>query len=95
MTPIPPSRAAHEATRAPPAEAAPAGAPRPTGGEAPAADSAGTAPPNPALRMDPELGLVIMEFRDRRGEVAATIPTSRELDAYRRAARTGAPRPAT
>jgi hypothetical protein len=51
--------------------------------------------PNPALRMDPELGLVVLEFRDARGEVSASIPTSRELDAYRQAARTGAPPPAT
>lgn len=95
MTPISPPRT-QEASRTPPA----AGASLPAGEAARATAAAGTttvgtAPPNPALRMDPELGLVILEFRDRRGEVAATIPTSRELDAYRRAARAGAPRPTT
>jgi hypothetical protein len=42
--------------------------------------------PNPALRVDPELGLVVLEFRDVRG-AARTIPTERELEAYRTAAR--------
>jgi hypothetical protein len=100
MPPIAPPRGAHEAPHALSAAAAPAGAPRSAADEAAGAGegataAAGTVQPNPALQMDPELGLVILEFRDRRGEVAATIPTSRELDAYRRAARTGAPRPAT
>ena len=57
--------------------------------------AAATAVPNPALRMDAELGLVVLEFRDARGELAASIPTRRELDAYRRAVRAGAPKPAT
>lgn len=38
--------------------------------------------PNPQLRLDAALGLVVIEFRDRGGE-ARTIPTERELDAYR------------
>jgi hypothetical protein len=59
------------------------------------AKSAAALAPNPALRMDPELGLVVLEFRDSRGEVAESVPTSRELEAYRRAARTGAPWPAS
>ncbi|MBD0270730.1 MAG: hypothetical protein ICV73_02265 [Acetobacteraceae bacterium] len=57
--------------------------------------AAATAVPNPALRMDAELGLVVLQFRDAQGELAASIPTRRELDAYRQAVRTGAPKPAT
>lgn len=38
--------------------------------------------PNPQLRLDAALGLVVIEFRDRGGE-SRTIPTERELDAYR------------
>lgn len=38
--------------------------------------------PNPHLRLDPALGLVVIEFRDLRGQ-SRTIPTERELDAYR------------
>ncbi len=88
-----------EALRAAPLAAPPAvatGGPPNTAlaGVAEAGAAAAAIAPNPALRMDPELGLVVLEFRDVRGEVAASIPTSRELDAYRRAARTGAPRPA-
>ena len=90
-----------EAPRAAPLGATPLGG----GGRTAAAAGAGvaeaggnaaaTAVPNPALRMDAELGLVVLEFRDARGELAASIPTRRELDAYRQAARTGAPKPAT
>lgn len=46
--------------------------------------------PNPKLRVDPELGLVVLEFRSAQGETTSH-PTSRELDAYRRAARSGKP----
>lgn len=55
--------------------------------------AAASTAPNPSLRMDPELGLVVLEFRNLQGEAAATIPTRRELDAYRRAVRTGEPSP--
>lgn len=48
-----------------------------------------TARPNPNMRIDPSLGIVVMEFRDRSGAVAATLPTERELDAYRSAQRRG------
>jgi hypothetical protein len=40
--------------------------------------------PNPSLRLDPALGLVVLEFRDRSGRTA-TLPTERELAAYRSA----------
>lgn len=46
--------------------------------------------PNPQLRLDAALGLVVLEFRDRGGQ-ARTIPTERELDAYRSSARSSAP----
>ncbi|MBL6076615.1 hypothetical protein JMJ56_01275 [Belnapia sp. T18] len=48
-----------------------------------------TAQPNPSMRIDPSLGIVVMEFRDRSGAIAATLPTQRELDAYRSAQRRG------
>lgn len=51
--------------------------------------------PNPSLRLEPALGLVVMEFRNSAGEVAETIPTQRELEAYRSAARGAAPAPQT
>jgi hypothetical protein len=62
---------------------APAAAPGPS----PAAQ------PNPSLRIDPSLGIVVMEFRDRSGAVAATLPTQRELEAYRSAQRRGQEKP--
>jgi hypothetical protein len=40
--------------------------------------------PNPSLRLDPALGLVVMEFRDQAGRTA-TLPTERQLEAYRSA----------
>ncbi|WP_135468364.1 hypothetical protein [Crenalkalicoccus roseus] len=48
--------------------------------------------PNPTLRLEPSLGLVVLEFRDARGE-ARTIPSERELEAYRTAARASTPAP--
>lgn len=46
--------------------------------------------PNPTLRLDASLGLVVLEFRNAGGE-PRTIPSQRELDAYRNAARGAAP----
>ena len=92
MTRIVPPLAPEAPRTAPPAAPAAGGDGKPaphTGAGATAAFAA----PDPALRMDPELGLVVLEFRSAGGEVAATIPTSRELEAYRRAARTGEPSP--
>jgi hypothetical protein len=40
--------------------------------------------PNPSLRLDPALGLVVLEFRDAHGR-RETLPTERELAAYRSA----------
>jgi hypothetical protein len=67
-----------------------------------AADQAVTAPipaaiapvtPNPRLRLDGSLGMVVLEFRGTGGEVANTIPTPRAIAAYRAAALTDAPVP--
>jgi len=51
--------------------------------------------PNPTLRLDPGLALVVIEFRDGTGEVRDTIPTQAQLDAYRSWERTksGTPPP--
>ena len=78
LTPLPPPRAAE-----PPSEAAPP--PQPAAWAPPGAGSA-AAPglPNPSLRLDPALGLVVLEFRDQAGRTA-TLPTERELAAYRTA----------
>lgn len=53
----------------------------------------GVAPPppllNPRLRIDAALNLVVLEFRDDAGEISRTIPTAREIDAYRSGAEPG------
>jgi hypothetical protein len=58
-----------EATRA---------APLPSTSGAPA--SPGT--PNPTLRLDPALGLVVIEFLSKSGAITSSIPSQRELTAY-------------
>lgn len=45
--------------------------------------------PNPSLRIEPTLGLVVFELRDGAGEVTRSVPTERELRAYRTAALRG------
>ena len=50
--------------------------------------------PNPSLRLDASLGLVVLEFRASDGE-ARTIPSERELEAYRSAARGATTAPAS
>lgn len=42
-------------------------------------------PPNPRLRVDADLGVLVIEFRDTAGEVSVSLPTPRELAAYRAA----------
>ena len=39
--------------------------------------------PNPSLRLDRGLGLVVIEFHAHGGEVTRSIPSQRQLDAYR------------
>lgn len=65
------SRAAPQAVRPPPAEATP----RPA-----------TPMLNPRMRIDTELNLVVLEFRDEAGELSHSLPSPREIDAYRQAA---------
>ena len=58
------------------------------------AESSAAAPPtpvrapaqpfvNPGLRLDPALGLVVIEFRDRAGAITGSIPSERQIQAYR------------
>ncbi|MCS6931264.1 MAG: hypothetical protein NZM27_03530 [Acetobacteraceae bacterium] len=49
--------------------------------------------PNPSLSLDIVTGLVVLEFRSLSGDVVGTVPTARELAAYRAAALTDAPLP--
>jgi len=65
--------------------------PAPVGATLPAVSMAATAAPNPTLRLDSGLGMVVIEFRNAAGEVVASLPTPREIAAYRVAARTQAP----
>lgn len=60
------------------------------GAAVPPAPDATAALPNPMLRLDASLGLVVLEFRNADG-TARTIPSERELAAYRSAARTAGP----
>lgn len=58
-----------------------AGTPMPP---APAPLEQGAGPmPNPQLRLDAALGLVVIEFRDNSGTVTTSIPSQRQLEAYR------------
>jgi hypothetical protein len=38
---------------------------------------------NPTLRFDAASGLVVIEFRDEAGDITTSIPTLRQLEAYR------------
>jgi hypothetical protein len=38
---------------------------------------------NPSLVLDPSLGLVVIEFRNNAGDVVNSIPSARQLAAYR------------
>ena len=50
----------------------------------PAPSPAAAAPdsPNPTLRLDPSLGIVVIEFRSNSGLVTNSIPSERQLAAY-------------
>ena len=58
---------------------------------APSASAPAT--PNPRLRLDGSLGMVVLEFRGAGGEVAHTIPSPRAIAAYRAAVISNAPVP--
>jgi hypothetical protein len=55
--------------------------PAPTAAAAPKASASPL--PNPTLRFDAVLGMLVIEFRNDAGDVASSIPTQRQLDAYR------------
>lgn len=65
--------------------AQPAATPHRPAATAAAVPPARTEPPavSPALRVEPALNLVVIEFRDPKGAVQHSIPSARELDAYR------------
>lgn len=46
-------------------------------------------PPNPSMRLDPILGVVVMEFRNGSDQVQRSVPSEPELQAYRLAQRIG------
>jgi hypothetical protein len=66
----------------------PAGPPPPA---APMAAQTPQAPPpigpNPRLRLDPALGIVVLEFLDSGGKVERSAPSQAQLEAYRNAQR--------
>lgn len=84
MNPIGPVAAPHFSPRSPAPEAPGAGGP-------PAEAAPPTMPigPNPRLRLDPTLGMVVMEFRGAADHVVRSLPNEQELRAYRLAQRTG------
>jgi len=53
--------------------------------------------PNPTLRLDAGLAIVVIEFRDDSGAVRSTLPTQQQLEAYRSWERSqmGTPPPGT
>jgi hypothetical protein len=69
-----------------------AGADRPAGA-APPEPSPEIGPPNPRMRIDRDLGMVVIEFRDAVGRLRVSLPTPREIDAYRASVLFGADMP--
>ena len=39
--------------------------------------------PNPSSVLDPELNVVILEYRNADGQITETLPTTQQLDKYR------------
>ncbi len=46
---------------------------------------------SPTLRIDADLHILVMEFHDRAGNIVASVPTERQLEAYRLSALESAP----
>lgn len=84
-----PIRAVTDIPRLPPQGA---GAER-DAGAAPPPPVPAPATPNPRLRLDGSLGMVVIEFRDTAGGIANTIPSPRQMEAYRAAVLSDAPVP--
>lgn len=80
-------------TAAGPAERRTAPSVRPVHAIAPEPTAVSPIVPNPRLRLDATLGLVVLEFRGAVGSLDRSIPSPQELAAYRAAALTGAPLP--
>lgn len=59
-------------------------------GSAPPAASPEVGPANPRMRLDRDLGMVVIEFRDSAGRVSVSLPTPREIEAYRASLKFGA-----
>ena len=83
-------------------QATPKDAPRLPAGSAGSDRAPGSVPPpaspevgpaNPRLRIDRDLGMVVIEFRDAAGRVSVSLPTPREIEAYKAAVVYGADLP--
>ena len=61
--------------------------PAPAAASSPASAVAAPSYVSPALRLEPELGLVVIEFRNSAGTVTDSIPTARQLHEYKQHAR--------
>ena len=68
------------------------GADRPAGA-VPPEPSPEIGPPNPRMRIDRDLGMVVIEFRDAVGRLSVSLPTPREIEAYRASILFGADMP--
>jgi hypothetical protein len=55
----------------------------PTGSAPTGTAPTGTASGNPSERLDPGLGLIVLSLHDAAGQVTDSIPTARQLQAYR------------
>jgi hypothetical protein len=66
---------------APTPEATPTAEPRRT--DAVAGSAAAPMLPNPRLRIDAALNIVVLEFRDDGGAISRTLPSAQEIKAYR------------
>jgi len=74
--PVAAARTATESLRSPPTSSPPAAG-------TPASPPPAAPAPSSQLRIDTSLSLVVLEFRAPDGELRQSIPTPREIDAYR------------
>lgn len=72
---------------------APIGSANDVVGSVSGAEAPEVGPPNPRLRIDRDLGMVVIEFRDAAGRMTASLPTNREIEAYRASVLFGADLP--
>ena len=69
-------------------------APTPASTPAPAPGTSGNGFPNPTFQLDAALGIVVIQFHDAAGAVTNSIPSQRQLDAYRIQGSTDTPKAA-